>query len=73
MRGVQQLLMRFGILHAGPVQGRSRANRHGQLVAVDPGRGDRRRFADEIGFVDERKADEARGVVRRARACATTR
>ena len=58
VRGVQQLLMRFGIFARVRFKDDRRSRSARLLVARDPSAGDRRRFADEIGFVDPRKADK---------------
>jgi ribonucleoside-diphosphate reductase alpha chain len=57
IRGVQQLLMRFGIYSRVRFKGDARPDRHGCWSLAIRVAGDRRRFADEIGFLDPRKAD----------------
>jgi len=56
VRGIQQLLMRFGIFSRVRRKEDRRANRLGTWSLSIQVAGDRRRFADEIGFVCERKA-----------------
>ncbi len=56
VRGVQSLLLRFGIFSRVRFAPDSRADRKGCLVLSIRTAGDRRRFADEIGFVDPVKA-----------------
>ncbi|HUP70049.1 MAG TPA: LAGLIDADG family homing endonuclease [Acidimicrobiales bacterium] len=56
VRGVQQLLLRFGIFSRLRFKGDSRADRKGCWHLAIQVAGDRRRFADEIGFIDPRKA-----------------
>jgi ribonucleoside-diphosphate reductase alpha chain len=55
MRGIQQLLLRFGIFSRLRYKPDTRENRHGCWCLRIQNAGDRRRFADEIGFVDPRK------------------
>ncbi len=56
VRGVQSLLLRFGIFSRVRFAPDSRADRKGCLVLSIRTAGDRRRFADEIGFIDPVKA-----------------
>ena len=56
VRGVQQLLMRFGIYSRVRRKADPRPNRQDGWSLSIRVAGDRRRFADEIGFVDARKA-----------------
>ena len=56
VRGIQKLLMRFGIYSRVRRKNDPRANRLGTWSLSIRVAGDRRRFADEIGFVCERKA-----------------
>ncbi|MEA2900291.1 MAG: ribonucleoside-diphosphate reductase alpha chain [Actinomycetota bacterium] len=56
VRGIQSLLLRFGIFSRVRFAPDSRADRKGCLVLSIRTAGDRRRFADEIGFVDPAKA-----------------
>ncbi len=58
VRGAQQLLARFGIFARVKFKTDQRADRHGCWSLVIQNAGDRRRFADEIGFIDPRKADK---------------
>jgi ribonucleoside-diphosphate reductase alpha chain len=58
VRGVQQLLMRFGIYSRVRRKDDPRANRQGTWSLAIRVAGDRRRFADEIGFVCTRKAEK---------------
>ncbi len=58
VRGAQQLLARFGIFARVKFRDDKRAGRHGCWSLVIQNAGDRRRFADEIGFLDPRKADK---------------
>ncbi|MEA2827920.1 MAG: ribonucleoside-diphosphate reductase alpha chain [Actinomycetota bacterium] len=52
VRGVQSLLLRFGIFSRVRLAADARSDREGSLVLSIRTAGDRRRFADEIGFVD---------------------
>ena len=56
VRGIQSLLLRFGIFSRVRFAPDARADRKGCLVLSIRTAGDRRRFADEIGFVDPAKA-----------------
>ncbi len=56
VRGLQQLLGRFGIFSRVRRKEDPRANRAGTWSLSIRPLGDRRRFADEIGFIDPRKA-----------------
>ena len=56
VRGVQSLLLRFGIFSRVRFAPDARADRKGCLVLNIRTAGDRRRFADEIGFIDPVKA-----------------
>jgi len=56
VRGIQSLLLRFGIFSRVRFAPDSRSDRKGGLVLSIRTAGDRRRFADEIGFVDPAKA-----------------
>ncbi len=56
IRGAQRLLMRFGIFSRVRRKNDTRANRLGTWSLSIRVAGDRRRFADEIGFICERKA-----------------
>jgi ribonucleoside-diphosphate reductase alpha chain len=58
VRGAQQLLLRFGIYSRVSFKADRRENRHGCWSLSIRVAGDRRRFADEIGFLDPRKADK---------------
>jgi len=55
IRGVQQLLLRFGIFSRVGFKADKRENRHGCWSVRIQNAGDRRLFADEIGFVDSVK------------------
>ncbi|HZK51010.1 MAG TPA: vitamin B12-dependent ribonucleotide reductase [Actinomycetota bacterium] len=55
VRGMQQLLLRFGIFTRVSFKADRRANRKGCWSLRIQNLGDRRIFADEIGFVDARK------------------
>ncbi|MGH9178175.1 MAG: LAGLIDADG family homing endonuclease, partial [Acidimicrobiales bacterium] len=56
VRGVQQLLLRFGIFSRVRFKEDARSDRKGcWSLSIQP-LGERRRFADEIGFIDPRKA-----------------
>ena len=57
VRGLQALLARFGIFSRVRFAADSRPDRQGCWVLSIRTAGDRRRFADEIGFVDPAKAD----------------
>ncbi|MEA2686547.1 MAG: ribonucleoside-diphosphate reductase alpha chain, partial [Actinomycetota bacterium] len=56
VRGIQSLLLRFGIFSRVRFAPDARADRKGCLVLSIRTAGDRRRFADEIGFIDPAKA-----------------
>ena len=58
VRGLQLLLMRFGIFSRVRRKEDPRSNRLGMWSLSIRTAGDRRRFADEIGFVCGRKADK---------------
>jgi ribonucleotide reductase alpha subunit len=55
VRGVQHLLLRFGIFARVRYKRDARPDRKGCWSLAIMVAGDRRRFADEIGFLDERK------------------
>jgi len=56
IRGMQSLLLRFGIFSRVGYKADRRADRKGCWALRIQNAGDRRIFADEIGFIDERKA-----------------
>ncbi|HUQ64342.1 MAG TPA: LAGLIDADG family homing endonuclease, partial [Acidimicrobiales bacterium] len=56
VRGIQSLLLRFGIFSRVRFAHDRRADRKGWWVLSIRTAGDRRRFADEIGFIDPVKA-----------------
>ncbi|MGH3482265.1 MAG: LAGLIDADG family homing endonuclease, partial [Nocardioidaceae bacterium] len=58
IRGMQSLLARFGIFARVGYKRDARASRKGCWTLRIQSAGDRRIFADEIGFVDPRKADK---------------
>ncbi len=58
IRGVQQLLLRFGIFARVGFRPDARNTRKGRWTVRVQTAGDRRIFADEIGFVDPAKADK---------------
>jgi ribonucleoside-diphosphate reductase alpha chain len=58
IRGVQQLLMRFGIYSRVRFKADARPDRQGCWSLSIRTAADRRRFADEIGFLDPRKAEK---------------
>ena len=58
VRGAQALLARFGIFSRVSFKRDRRENRQGYYSLAIRSLGDRRAFADEIGFVDPRKAEE---------------
>ncbi len=58
IRGVQQLLLRFGIFSRVGFKPDARDTRKGCWTVCVQTAGDRRIFADEIGFVDPAKADK---------------
>jgi ribonucleoside-diphosphate reductase alpha chain len=57
IRGAQQLLGRFGIFARVRFKADRRPDRHGCWSLTIRNAADRRRFADEIGFVDPAKAE----------------
>ncbi len=57
IRGMQALLARFGIFARVGFTHDARADRHGCWSLRIQNAGDRRTFADAIGFIDQRKAD----------------
>ena len=58
VRGIQRLLLRFGVFSRVRFKGDARRDRKGcWSISIQPA-GERRRFADEIGFVDARKAEK---------------
>jgi ribonucleoside-diphosphate reductase alpha chain len=57
IRGTQQLLARFGIFSRVRFKSDRRADRKGCWSLSIRNLADRRRFADEIGFIDPRKAE----------------
>jgi ribonucleoside-diphosphate reductase alpha chain len=58
VRGLQSLLHRFGIFARVGFKADARADRHGCWTLRIQNAGDRRIFADEIGFIDPLKADK---------------
>jgi ribonucleoside-diphosphate reductase alpha chain len=58
IRGVQSLLLRFGIFARVGRKAEKRPDRHDLWGIRIQNAGDRRIFADEIGFIDPRKADK---------------
>jgi len=58
VRGLQKLLLRFGIFSRVRFSADSRADRQGCWTLSIRTAGDRRLFADEIGFIDPAKADK---------------
>jgi ribonucleoside-diphosphate reductase alpha chain len=58
VRGLQALLLRFGVFSRVRFAADRRSDRHGTWVLAIRTAGDRRRFADEIGFIDPVKADK---------------
>jgi ribonucleotide reductase alpha subunit len=58
VRGMQSLLHRFGIFARVGFKPDARADRHGCWSLRIQNAGDRRIFADEIGFIDPLKADK---------------
>src|SRR5829696_550120 len=58
IRGLQALLLRFGIFARVAFQEASRANRQGNWTLRIHHAGDRRIFADEIGFLDPVKQEK---------------
>ena len=61
IRGMQQLLLRFGIYSRVGFKRDPRADRHGCWTLRIQSAGDRRIFADEIGFIDPVKAVKLEG------------
>jgi ribonucleoside-diphosphate reductase alpha chain len=61
IRGMQSLLLRFGIYARVSFKKDSRSNRHGCWALRIQTTGDRRIFADEIGFLDPVKAAKLDG------------
>ncbi len=57
LRGMQSLLLRFGIFARVVYKRDSRAHRNGCWTLRIQNAGDRRIFADEIGFIDPTKAE----------------
>jgi ribonucleoside-diphosphate reductase alpha chain len=57
-RGIQALLLRFGIFACLKVKPGRRPGREGCWWTTIQTGGDRRIFADEIGFIDRRKSDK---------------
>jgi ribonucleoside-diphosphate reductase alpha chain len=58
VRGIQRLLLRFGIFSRVSLKSDARINRHDCWTVRIQNAGDRRIFADEIGFIDPRKAEK---------------
>lgn len=58
IRGIQKLLLRFGIFSRVGFKKDARADRHGCWSVRIQNAGDRRIFADEIGFIDPVKAEK---------------
>ncbi|MGH2750892.1 MAG: vitamin B12-dependent ribonucleotide reductase [Actinomycetota bacterium] len=58
IRGMQQLLLRFGIFSRVSFKADHRTDRKGCWSLAIQNLGDRRTFADEIGFVDVRKTEK---------------
>src|SRR5215207_3552565 len=58
IRGLQSLLLRFGIFARVGFQEGSRGSRHGTWTLRIHAAGDRRIFADEVGFVDPVKQEK---------------
>ncbi|GGM62315.1 hypothetical protein GCM10012275_36300 [Longimycelium tulufanense] len=58
IRGMQQLLLRFGIFARVGYKADSREDRHGCWTLRIQNAGDRRIFAEEIGFIDPWKAQK---------------
>src|SRR5581483_11124224 len=56
IRGMQRLLLRFGIYSRVGFKTDARADRHGTWTLRIQSAGDRRIFADEVGFIDQAKA-----------------
>jgi ribonucleoside-diphosphate reductase alpha chain len=58
IKGMQQLLLRFGIYSRVGFKRDARSNRHGCWTLRIQSAGDRRLFADAIGFIDPVKAEK---------------
>jgi ribonucleoside-diphosphate reductase alpha chain len=58
VKGMQQLLLRFGIFARVGFKKDARADRHGCWTLRIQSAGDRRQFADAIGFIDPVKAEK---------------
>ncbi len=58
IRGMQQLLLRFGVYSRVGFKRDARSDRHGCWTLRIQSAGDRRLFADAIGFIDPVKADK---------------
>ena len=58
VRGAQSLLARFGIFSRVAVKSERRADRHSCFSLAIRSLGDRCTFAEEIGFIDPRKAEK---------------
>ncbi|WP_367185149.1 adenosylcobalamin-dependent ribonucleoside-diphosphate reductase [Trebonia sp.] len=58
IRGMQQLLLRFGVYSRVGFKRDARSGRHGCWTLRIQSAGDRRLFADAIGFIDPIKADK---------------
>jgi ribonucleoside-diphosphate reductase alpha chain len=58
IKGMQQLLLRFGIFSRVGFKRDARADRHGCWTLRIQSAGDRRLFADAIGFIDPVKAEK---------------
>ncbi len=58
IRGMQQLLLRFGVYSRVGFKRDARSDRHGCWTLRIQSAGDRRLFADAIGFIDPIKADK---------------
>ena len=63
IRGMQQLLLRFGVYSRVGFKPDARADRHGCWTLRIQSAGDRRIFADAIGFVDPVKATSSNGAL----------
>ncbi len=61
IRGIQKLLLRFGIFARVGFKRDARADRKGYWTVRVQSAGDRRIFADEIGFIDPAKAVKLEG------------
>jgi ribonucleoside-diphosphate reductase alpha chain len=74
IRGMQSLLLRFGIFARVGFKPDRRGNRHGTWSLRIQNAGDRRIFADEIGFIDPVKAEKLeRSFDKPGRAAAATK